>query len=283
MANTKRQWLIRALAGALAGIAAHILLGYALGCFSPIGPASFSGFRFPDCNLYRFFGLGRMWEAAGIALSFALFALLGAEAGIATLPFADSGRELVVRSLLHYAATAATACLWAGLNICSTPADYLAVLVPLTLVYVLVWLGRWVGWFAEAAAIREKLGLAPGPSLFHWRESLPYVGFALLLCLVLPTALRLLDAPTPVLSVLYAFLLLPVGGFMSGLSLGRRHGFCPLYPVACLLFTLAFILTARLYTNMADGALIPIALISVLAGNLAGAARHRMKKGADAP
>ena len=170
-----------------------------------------------------------------------------------------------------------------GLNICSTPADYLAVLVPLTLVYVLVWLGRWVGWFAEAAAIREKLGLAPGPSLFHWRESLPYVGFALLLCLVLPTALRLLDAPTPVLSVLYAFLLLPVGGFMSGLSLGRRHGFCPLYPVACLLFTLAFILTARLYTNMADGALIPIALISVLAGNLAGAARHRMKKGADAP
>ena len=105
MANTKRQWLIRALAGALAGIAAHILLGYALGCFSPIGPASFSGFRFPDCNLYRFFGLGRMWEAAGIALSFALFALLGAEAGIATLPFADSGRELVVRSLIHYAAT----------------------------------------------------------------------------------------------------------------------------------------------------------------------------------
>ena len=283
MTNTKRQWLIRALAGALAGVAAHVLLGYALGCFSLIGPAHFSGFHFPDCNLYRFFGLGRGWELAGIALSFALFALLGAEPGIATLPFADSGRELVVRSLLHYAATAATACLWAGLNICSTPADYLAVLVPLTLVYVLVWLGRWVGWFAEAAAIREKLGLAPGPSLFHWRESLPYVGFALLLCLVLPTALRLLDAPTPVLSVLYAFLLLPVGGFMSGLSLGRRHGFCPLYPVACLLFTLAFILTARLYTNMADGALIPIALISVLAGNLAGAARHRMKKGADAP
>ncbi len=277
MTDTKRQWLIRALAGALAGIAAHVLLGYALGCFSLIGPAHFRGFVFPYC------GFPYEIEWAGTALSFALFALLGAEAGIATLPFADSGRELVVRSLIHYAATAATVSLWAGLNICSTPADYLAVLVPLTLVYVLVWLGRWVGWFAEAAAIREKLGLAPGPSLFHWRESLPYVGFALLLCLVLPTALRLLDAPTPVLSVLYAFLLLPVGGFMSGLSLGRRHGFCPLYPVACLLFTLAFILTARLYTNMADGALIPIALISVLAGNLAGAARHRMKKGADAP
>ena len=159
MANTKRQCLIRALAGALAGIAAHILLGYALGCFSPIGPASFSGFRFPDCNLYRFFGLGRMWEAAGIALSFALFALLGAEAGIATLPFADSGRELVVRSLIHYAATAATVSLWAGLNCGWSPYAMAEFLIPLTLVYVLVWLSRWVGWYRELSAIRKKLGL----------------------------------------------------------------------------------------------------------------------------
>lgn len=281
MTDTKRQWLIRAAVGAVAGVAAHVLLGYLLGCFSLFGPARFSGFHFPDCNLYRFFGLGRGWELAGIALSFALFALFGAEVGVATLPFADSGRELVIRSLIHYAVTAATACLWAGLNICSTPADYLAVLVPLTLVYLIVWLGRWVGWYTEVAAIREKLGLAPGPSPLHWRESLPYVGFAAFLCLALPLALRLLDDPTPLLSVLYGWLLLPVGGFMSGLSLGRRHGLCPIYPAACTVFILIFIPLARLFTNISDMELIPIALISTLAGNLAGAACHRRKQRAE--
>lgn len=272
MENVKRQWLCRILIGGLAGVAAHLLLGYLLGCFSLIGPASFSGFVFPYCNFPR------VLEPLGVLLSFALFALLGAEAGVATLPFAESGRELVARSLIHYTATAATACLWAGLNVCSTPADYLTFLVPLTLVYLIVWLGRWVGWYTEVAVLREKLGLAPGPSPLHWRESLPYVGFAAFLCLALPLALRLLDDATPVLSVLYGWLLLPVGGFMSGLSLGRRHGLCLLYPIVCGIVTLAFILTARLYTNMADGVMIPSAFFSVLVGNAAGSVWHKMKQ-----
>lgn len=275
MEEIKKQWLPRALIGGCIGVAAHVLLGCLLGSFSLFGPAQFSGFVFPYCNFPREI------EPLGVLLSFALFALLGAEVGIATLPFADSGRELVVRSLLHYTVTAATVCLWAGLNICSTPADYLAVLIPLTLVYLIVWLGRWVGWYTEVAALREKLGLAPGPSPLHWRESLPYVGFAAFLCLALPLALRLLDDPTPVLSVLYGWLLLPVGGFMSGLSLGRRHGFCPIYPAACVGFILIFIPLARLCSNMADGALIPIALLSALAGSLAGAACHRRKRRAE--
>lgn len=282
MTDTKRQWLIRAAVGAVAGVAAHVLLGYLLGCFSLFGPARFSGFHFPDCNLYRFFGLGRGWELAGIALSFALFALFGAEVGVATLPFADSGRELVIRSLIHYAVTAATACLWAGLNICSTPADYLAVLVPLTLVYLIVWLGRWVGWYTEVAVLREKLGLAPGPSLFHWKETLPYVGFACLFCLVAPALVWLCDDHRiPLLSILYAALILPIVGFLSGLSLGRRHGLCPIYPAACTVFILIFIPLARLFTNISDMELIPIALISTLAGNLAGAACHRQKQRAE--
>ena len=236
MEELKKQWLPRGAAGGLAGLAAHVLLGYLLGCFSLIGPAEFTGFRFPDC------GFPRGIEWAGVLFSFVLFALLGAEVGIATIPFADSGRELVARSLIHYAATAATVCLWAGLNVCSTPADYLAFLAPLTLVYAIVWLGRWVGWYGEVAAIRAKLGLAPGPSPLHWRESLPYVGFAVLLCL------------------------------------GRRHGFCPIYPAACVGFILLFIPLARLCSNMADGALIPIAAVSVVLGNAAGAVRHNMKK-----
>lgn len=275
MEEIKKQWLPRALIGGCVGIAAHILLGYVLGCFSLFGPSHFSGFVFPYCNFPCEI------EPLGVLLSFALFALFGAEVGVATLPFADSGRELVVRSLIHYTVTAATVCLWAGLNVCSTPADYLAVLVPLTLTYLIVWLGRWVGWYTEVAAIREKLGLAPGPSPLHWRESLPYVGFAAFLCLALPLALRLLDDPTPLLSVLYGWLLLPVGGFMSGLSLGRRHGLCPIYPAACVVFILIFIPLARLFTNISDVELIPIALLSTLAGNLAGAACHRRRRRAE--
>ncbi len=276
MEEIKRQWLVRALVGGSLGLACCVLVG-----FVAQPGALFGGTLSYDIRDFTFCFDSRVPEGPGTALALLLWFLFGAETGIATLPFADSGRELVVRSLAHFAVTAATVSVWVVLNFGVIELPFF--LIPLALVYALVWLGRWVGWFAEVAAIRAKLGLAPGPSLFHWRESLPYVGFAFLLCLALPTALRLLDDPTPVLSVMYAWLLLPVGGFMSGLSLGRRHGSCPLYPASCALFTLAFILTAKLYTNMADGALIPIALVSTLAGNLAGAARHRVKKGADAP
>jgi len=268
--DDKRQALTRVLIGGAMGVALHVLLGYLLGCFGLFGPSSFHGFKFPYCNFpYEI-------EWAGVLLSFALFALFGAEIGMATLPFADSGRELVARSLAHFAVMSATVGAWAALNfgVMELP----VFLIPLALVYAIVWLGRWVGWYAEAAAIREKLGLAPGPSLFHWKESLPYVGFACLLCLALPTALRLLDDPVPVLSVLYAWLLLPVGGFMSGLSLGRRHGLCPLYPVSCTLFIVIFILTAKLYTNMADGPMILIALIASLTGNAVGAVQRKLKE-----
>ena len=208
--------------------------------------------------------------------------LAGAEVGVATLPFADSGRELVARSLVHFLVMSATVGLWAAVNFGVGELPFF--LIPLALVYVLVWLGRWVGWYAEVAAIREKLGLAPGPSLFHWKESLPYVGFAFLLCDVLPLALRVCDAPdVPVLvGLLLPYLLLPVGSFMSGLSLGRRHGFCPLYPLACGVFFLPTVFLLMNYTALPHCLM---AAVPALAGNLAGAARRRIKKGkeADAP
>ena len=118
MENVKRQWLCRILIGGLAGVAAHILLGYLLGCFSLLGPACFRGFQFPDCG---FSNWNRHLEWVGVLISFALFALFGAEVGIATIPFADSGRELVTRSLIHYSGTSATACLWEGRNECCPP------------------------------------------------------------------------------------------------------------------------------------------------------------------
>jgi len=268
MTEFKKHWLPRILAGGCAGIALHVLLGYLLGCFSLFGPSHFTGFRFPTCAFpYRI-------EWLGILLSFALWALFGAEVAVATIPFADSGRELVMRSVVHYLVTAATVSAWVVLNFPHDPllSLLLEFLIPLTLVYLLVWLGRWIGWYMEAAAIRERLGLAPGPSLFKWRESLPYFGYAGLLCLALPLVLRLLDDEVPVLSVMYAFLLLPVGGAASGLSLGKRQGVCPLYPVVCAGFILLFIPLARLFTNMDDWSLLPIAFVAALAGNLAGAA-----------
>lgn len=273
MTETKRQWFVRALIGGLTGAALLLALVWVLDAMPWM--SHIWHFRNPFAVWAEWLIDGYGWPSLPLP-NLILWFLAGAETGIATLPFAGSGRELVVRSLAHFGVMSLTVGLWAAVNFGVRELPFF--LIPLALVYILVWLGRWVGWFAEVAAIREKLGLAPGPSLFHWRESLPYVGFAFLLCLALPTALRLLDDPTPILSVMYAWLLLPVGGFLSGLSLGRRHGFCPLYPAACAVFTVVFILTAKLYTNMADGALAPIALIAVLAGNLAGAARHNARE-----
>lgn len=231
--DNRTQALRRALAGGLVGVAAHLLLGYLLGSIPLFGPARFTGFVFPNCN-FRF-----QPEWLGVLVSFALFALFGAELGIATLPFAGTGQALVKRTLAHFLTMAATVALWVSLN-----AGVERVLLPLVLLavfYALIWLGRWVGWYAEVAAIREKLGLSPGPSPLKWKETLPYAPFALLLCLLLPAGLSFFDAPdVPVLTgLIYLYLLLPVGSFCSGLSLARRQGFCPLYPLLCALCFLA--------------------------------------------
>lgn len=276
MEEIKRQWLVRALVGGSLGLACCVLVG-----FVAQPGALFGGTLSYDIRDFTFCFDSRVPEGLGTALALLLWFLFGAETGIATLPFADSGRELVVRSLAHFAVTAATVSVWVVLNFGVIELPFF--LIPLTLVYALVWLGRWVGWFFEISAIREKLGLAPGPSLFHWRESLPYVGFACLLCLVLPLALTLFEAAdVPLFGIMYTFLLLSVGGFMAGLSLGRRHGFCPLYPIACGFFIGGFILTGPLVDS---GILFTVAVVSALAGNLAGAARRRMKreKGAETP
>ena len=271
--DNKKQVLHRALAGALLGLAAHALMGRLAGDFPIAGPDQFTGYGFLDC------GFPDELEGWGVALSFALFALLGAEVGVATLPFAGEGRILVLRTLAHFALTADTMALWAGLTF--DPAGAALLVFLLAVVYVLVWLGRWVGWYVELSAIRAKLGLSPGPSPMKWRETLPYLPFAALLCLLLPLALRLFDGGyVPVLSgLLYPYILLPAGAFCSALSLGRRRGFCPLYPAACVLCILLFIPLARLFSNMYDWPLVTIALACSLAGDLAGAALRRVRRG----
>ena len=279
MTDTKKQWLPRALAGGIAGVALLLAFEYIWNAMPWTGlvwsfgnPFQVWKDWFQDADFLPF-----PW--ANVCLCF----LMGAEAGAATLPVADSGREVVARSLVHYAATAATVSVWVVLNF-GQRGTLPSFLIPLTLIYALVWLGRWVGWYAEVAAIREKLGLAPGPTLFHWRETLPYLGFAFLLCDALPLALGIFEVPgIPVLvGILLPYLLLPAGGFASGFSLGRRQGFCPLYPLACGLFYLP---TVFLLMNSSALFHCFMAAVPALAGNLAGAVRYRMeqKKGADAP
>ena len=276
MTDTEKQWLPRALAGGIAGVALLLAFEYVWDAMPWTGhvwnfgnPFQVWKDWFQDADFLPF-----PW--ANVCLCF----LMGAEVGAATLPFADSGGELVVRSLVHYAATDATVSVWAALNF-GWRGTLPSFLVPLTLIYVLVWLGRWVGWYAEVAAIREKLGLACGPSLFHWKETLPYVGFACLFCMAVPAAVWACDDHRiPVLSVLYAALILPIVGFMSGLSLGRRHGFCPLYPLACGLFCLPAVLALMNSSALLHCA---VALCAALAGNLVGAAGRKLKKEAEMP
>lgn len=247
--------------GILAGIAVHILLSYLLGMQAFLGPEIAAVFICPTCSFPPPF------EGCGVLLSILLFALLGAEIGIATLPFADSGPTLVFRTLAHFALMAATVALWGGLNFGGAGAAFCLIL--LASIYVLVWLGRWVGWYVEVAAIRAKLGLAPGPSLLHWRETLPYLVFALGLCLGLPALLRLVDPQdVPVLSgVYFPFLLLPIGTFCSGVSLGHRHGFSPLYPVACALLSVAAVFLLFNGSALFHGG---ISLVCALMGNGVG-------------
>ncbi len=281
MTRRQKQWLARILAGGLVGLAVLIPLG---GLFNDLvnGGLIAMGFHTPfqlvSYDLERLTGSHTLALAVQLLLYFAL----GAAAGVATLPFADSGPSLVRRSLCHFAATAALLTLTCTLLGWAWSWGAMAVyLVLLAAVYALIWLGRWVGWYAEAEVIREKLGLAPAPSPLKWRETLPYLPFAALLCLILPLALRLLDpADVPLLSgMLYPWLLLPVGTLCSAFSLARRHGFCPLYPPACALLLLVFLPLARLCSNMSDWPLLPIGFCFSLLGAVLGATVRRERSG----
>lgn len=268
--DNKRQTLLRALLGGLLGMAGCLLLGWLS------QPGSFFGGRLTFD--FTFCYNSNVPEALGAVLRFLLWFLFGAEIGVATLPFADGGRALLLRSLCHFGVMALTLWGWVMLNFPYEPWPglILTFLLPFALVYALIWLGRWVGWYAEVAQIRERLGLSPSPSLLKWRETLPHIGFSLLLCGILPFLLRVFDAPdAPVLvGIFLPFLLLPVGGFMSGLSLGRRQGICPLYPPACGLFYLPAVF---LLMNSSAPFHCAIVFCAALAGNLLGAGMRRLQ------
>jgi len=209
-------------------------------------------------------------------LAYPLCAALGVMAGTATLPFAGEGKALALYSALHFAATAALF----ALLIWALDGEGVVLLVwvgLLALLYLLIWLSRLVGWYSDVVQLRRGLGLDPGPSFLKWRETLPYLPFVLLLCDALPVFLRLVDArDVPLLcGIFLPCVFLPVAGFTSGLSLGKRQGFCPLYPLACALFYLPVVFLLFNYTALFHCGM---AGVPALAGNVLGAVLRRRRE-----
>ena len=225
------------------------------------------------------FGL-RLLPALGleIVLSFAF----GASLGAATAPFADDRRTLLRDSLGHLLLSGLLFFLLCalcrfGTGLGESTAFLLGLFV---LIYALVWLARWMGWYSDVLAIRDALGLS-APSPLRWRQTLVYAPLLLFLCAVLPVLCRFIDraarADVPVFSALILpFLLLPAGGFCAGLSLGRRAGFCPLFAPAALALYLPAV-----YLVFNPSALFQafILFFAALLGTLLGAALRRLGRG----
>lgn len=213
MNERKKAWLIRILIGGVLGTGGGVLL-----CLGD--------------------GIWTMYHWHGLFLA----AAFGASVGVSTLPFADDGRSVARRSVLHYLISMVFfvgavvflshlgrwdgVLLWVGLY---------------TAGYLTIWLSRYTGWWMELEAIREKLGLAQSiPTPLRWKETLPFVPVGILIYLLLPAALygveRLSGEVVPVLTALiYPCILLPLGSVASGMALSRRQGFCPLYLLLCAL------------------------------------------------
>lgn len=280
MSDRKRQFLIRVLTGGVLGAALAPLTVWFLGSL-----------LLPGGGTEGLQAAGSLWAAdiprlvapamvrafgsveLAVLVQSLLGGLFGAVVAVSTLPFADGGRALVLRSLGHFGATAFTFSLLLWVCRWVDHVRYIALWVALlALLYLLIWLGRWIGWYVEVAQLRVLLGLDPGPSPLKWRETLPYLPFLLLACDLVPLALRWVDrtviVDVPVLSgLILPFILLPAAGFFSGLSLGKRQGVCWLYPAAAFLCYLPMV-----WLLFNSSALFHCFMIAVpaLAGNVLG-------------
>lgn len=273
----ERTWLrVRLILGAILGaVLAPVLVYFLWGSFlmpPNVRPVALPGTIFPVVFPEMAQQFGSIFTA--IVVQSLLGAVLGYVIALATKPFADEGRELVSYSLFHYACTMAAAALLMGVCRWVTWAGVPLYLFLITILYALIWLGRWIGWYLEVVEIRTLLGLDPGPTPLKWRESLPYLFFALLTCCGLPLLLRALEVYllgagkyVTLSGLIYPCLILPVVSAASGLSLGKRQGVCPLYPAACFLFWLPLPHVIGGGTFAAQGLL---AALPALAGNMVG-------------
>ena len=169
----------------------------------------------------------------------------GASVGLAVPPMEGTGAAVAVRTAAHLLVSSA---LFAGICwMCGLPPQnwpgLLLLLGIYWLVYLAVWLLRYLRWRAELDAIRRELGLAAPPPAGGPLQVRPLAAHLLLAAgweLILPPVLRLLDpADVPALTgLLYPFLLLPFFCAAAGWSAGRRFGVSLVLPAACGVLTL---------------------------------------------
>lgn len=218
---------------------------------------------------------------AVLALELALAFGFGASVGLAVPPMEGPGTAVAARTAAHLLCSSA---LFAGVCwICGLPpANWQGLLLLLGiywLMYLVVWLLRYLRWRAELDAIRRALGLARPAAGGVWQARLlkPYLLLAGALELLLPLLLRLLDPPdVPVLTQLfYPYLLLPFFCLAVGWSAGRRFGVALLLPVACGVLTLLCVFLVYNYTALFQAG---AAFVFTLAGNLLGALVRRVRR-----
>lgn len=124
---------------------------------------------------------------------------------------------------------------------------------------MMVTLACWLGILAIPALVWR---FAPGPVCLNGRATLRFLPPALLVCTLLPALLGGLAGELA--TVLAGVYLLPFGCLAIGMSLGKRHGLCPLFPVVCALCLLIVV-------GKRTPALCLVPSISALLGNAAGA------------
>lgn len=276
MSETKKL-LTRAIIG---GVSAKLLLlgfwvWFHLTGITPQGVVPVGEFNLVSRATVAMFGSYWLAAAAEFTCAFAL----GAAIGLSTMPFADDTRSLVKDSLVHFIVTGALVVLNLWVQ-CLLDLGWFF-LAAYALLYLLIWFGRWVGWYVEVDRIKVKLGLAPAHSPLKWRETLPYLPFLLVLCVALPIALVWTDRVvfaygSPLLSRgLMPYVIFPVVSLCSGISLGKRQGFCLLYPVAAYLLhaPVALWLFGHVFYLILADILFTFALI----GNIIGTV-HRKRK-----
>ena len=223
------------------------------------------------------------WPApALLALELVLGFGFGVSVGLAVPPMEGTGAAVAGRTAAHLLVSSA---LFAGICwVCGLPPGNwrgLTLLLGLYwLMYLTVWLLRYLRWRREVEAIRRELGLSPpaagGP--FQVRTLGPYLLLAAAMELIVPPLLRLFEqgSDIPVLTGLfYPYLLLPFVCLAVGWAAGRRRGIALVLPAACAALTVPHVF---LLYNSSALFQAGVAAAFALAGNLGGALCGRLRK-----